>query len=75
MAKGTLYQVYEDGTSAYYPYLYVCFPADLADGMTLPEDGTLVTVTAKLAVASEGESYYDLIALTYQFVNAPAVVG
>lgn len=74
-AKGTLYQVYEDGTSAYYPYLYVCFPADLADGMTLPEDGTLVTVTAKLAVASEGESYYDLIALTYQFVNAPAVVG
>ena len=74
-ARGTLYQVYEDGTSAYYPYLYVCFPADLADGMTLPEDGSTVTVTAKLAIASEGESYYDLIALSYQFVSASTVVG
>lgn len=73
--RGTLYQAYGDGTPAYYPYLYVCFPADLADGMTLPEDGATVTVTAKLVVSSEGESYYDFTALSFQFVNAPAVVG
>ncbi len=74
-ARGTLYQVYADGTAAYYPYLYVCFPADLADGMTLPEDGSTVSITALLVVAAEGESHYDLLATSYQLVSAPIVVG
>ena len=75
VVRGTLYQVYEDGTAAYYPYLYVCFPADLADGMMLPEDGSTVRITATLVIAEEGEAYYDLTASTYQLVSAPAVSG
>ncbi len=73
--RGTLYQVYTNGTSAYYPYLYVCFPADLADGMTIPEDGSTVSITAILVIAAEGESYYDLTATSYQLISAPAVAG
>ena len=73
--EGIIYQVYEDGAPAYYPYLSVLLPADVAEGMELPVDESIVRMTATLAIVTEGETYYDLTVTDYQLVSGPVAVG
>lgn len=73
--QGIIYQVYEDGTPAEYPYLYVLIPADTADGMTLPADGSVVKLTATLVTATEEMPYDQLVALSYELISGPVAVG
>ncbi len=73
--QGTIYQVYEDGTPADDPYLYVLIPADTAEGMTLPSDGSIVKLTATLVTDAEDEPYYRLIVSAYELISGPVAVG
>lgn len=73
---GTVFQVYEDGFAAYYPYLYVIIPAALADGQVLPEDDSTVKLTATLITDPDGElGYYDLLVSAYELISGPVAVG
>lgn len=74
--QGTIYQVYEDGTPAYYPYLYVIIPADVAEGMTLPADESIIRLTAVLVIPDgETYTYYDYVVISYELVSDPVAVG
>ncbi len=73
--EGIIYQVYGDGTPAYYPYLYVLIPADVAEGMELPVDESIAKLTATLVIVEDGETYYDLTVTDYQLVSGPTAVG
>ncbi len=72
---GIIYQVYDDGSPAYYPYLYVLIPTDVAEGITLPVDESIVKLTATLVISEEGETYYDLTVTAYELISGPVAVG
>ena len=73
--QGIIYQVYEDGSPAYYPYLYVLIPEEIAVDMTLPEDESTIRLTTTLIIAEDGETYYDLLAQDFELISGPVAVG
>lgn len=73
---GYLYQVYENGSPSEESYLPVTIPAELADGMTLPQDeSTVKLMLVLIPEVYDGYEYYILTATAYEPVSGPVAVG
>ncbi len=71
--NGTIYQVYEDGSAAYYPYVYISISQAVAGDMELPSDESVVKLTGALVLQDDG--LYHLQIHTYEFISGPVAVG
>ena len=68
---GTIFQVYEDGTAAYYPYLSVVM-LDSTD-ITLPTEKSIVKLS--LVLPREEDDGYDFLGLSLEIISGPVAVG
>ncbi len=74
--NGYLYQVYEDGSAAEDTYLPVLIPAELAAGITLPQNEATVKLMLIMTIeAHDGYEYLFFVATDYEFIRDPVAVG